>query len=389
VGRAQAQLRAGTLNPPFLMVGFVRTSTHPTLAPRYPASKIDERRSEGAIRQGGNCMTNSELIKQLFLSFNNKDNDAFVQTAREYIEREKRKKHTIVAKELEKALYQSAHVSSSQRRFKQTLPIPRDTEKGFPLLEIQHFEQNFDNLILSSDTKAQLERIIREFKDADILATYNLSYKKKILLCGKPGTGKTFSAQIISSVLNIPLVYIRFDAIISSYLGETAGNLRKVFDFIENDIWIVLFDEFDIIGKNRDDNHEHGEIKRVVNNFLQMLDNFKGDSILFAATNHQNMLDSAIWRRFDAVIYYELPDEATRKQLFERYLRPMKRDINLSKAAQDSQGLSPADIKMITVEAMKTAIIDARNALTMDDLERAIEQFIRREKVKFHRQENE
>ena len=331
-------------------------------------------------------MTNSELIKQLFLSFNNKDNEAFVQAAREYIEREKRKKHTIVAKELEKALYQTTGIADSQRRFKQNLPIPRDTEKGFPLLEIQHFELDFDDLILSQETKGQLERIIREFKDADILATYNLNYKKKILLCGKPGTGKTFSVQIISSVLNIPLVYIRFDAIISSYLGETAGNLRKVFDFIENGTWIVLFDEFDIIGKNRDDNHEHGEIKRVVNNFLQMLDNFKGDSILFAATNHQNMLDSAIWRRFDAVIGYELPDETTRKHLFERYLRPIKRDkkINIDKAAKISQGLSPADIKMISIEAMKSAIIDARNSLTMDDLETEIKHFIRREKIKQH-----
>lgn len=329
-------------------------------------------------------MTNSELIKQLFLSFNNNDNEAFVQTAREYIEREKRKKHTIVAKELEKALYQTTGISDSQRRFKQSPPIPRDTEKGFPLLEIQHFEQNFDSLLLSQETKAQLERIVREFKDVDILATYNLDYKKKVLLCGKPGTGKTFSVQIISSVLNIPMVYIRFDAIISSYLGETAGNLRKVFDFIENDTWIVLFDEFDIIAKDRDDSHEHGEIKRVVNNFLQMLDNFKGDSILFAATNHQNMLDSAIWRRFDAVIDYELPDEATRKQLFERYLRPIKRDkkINYNKAAKASQGLSPSDIEMIAIEAMKSAIIDARNSLAMDDLNIAIEQFVRREKVK-------
>jgi len=334
-------------------------------------------------------MTNSELIKQLFLSFNKKDNDAFVQAAREYIEREKRKKHTIVARELEKALYQTTGVSDGQRRFRQSLPIPRDTEKGFPLLEIQHFEHDSDSLILSRKTKAQLERIIREFKDADILATYNLAYKKKILLCGKPGTGKTFSAQIISSELNIPLVYIRFDAIISSYLGETAGNLRKVFDFIENNIWIVLFDEFDIIGKNRDDNHEHGEIKRVVNNFLQMLDNFKGDSILFAATNHQNMLDSAIWRRFDAVIDYELPNEATRKQIFERYLRPIKRDqkIDISKAAKASQGLSPADIKMIAVEAMKTAIIDERSSLAENDLESAIEQFIRREKVRHGRED--
>ena len=328
-------------------------------------------------------MTNSELVKQLFLSFNSKDNDGFLEVAREYIDREKRKKHTIVAKELEKALYQSGVISSGQKRFKQNLPIPRDMEKGFPLLEIQYHEQNFDSLLLSPDTMGQLERVIREFKDADILATYNLTYKKKILLCGKPGTGKTFSAQIISCALNIPLVYIRFDAIISSYLGETAGNLRKVFDFIENGTWIVLFDEFDIIGKNRDDIHEHGEIKRVVNNFLQMLDNFKGSSILLAATNHQNMLDSAIWRRFDAVIGYELPDEATRKLLFEQYLRPIRKDkeINLNAAAKNSEGLSPADIQMIAVEAMKTAIIDARSILSANDLGSAIKQFLHREEV--------
>jgi len=121
-------------------------------------------------------MTTSELIKQLFLSFSNKDNESFELAAREYIEREKRKKHTLVAKELEKALYNTNGAPASQRRFKDTLPIPRDTEKGFPLLEMQHFDKSFDSLILSKVIKGQLERIIREFKDADILATYNLQY---------------------------------------------------------------------------------------------------------------------------------------------------------------------------------------------------------------------
>lgn len=262
--------------------------------------------------------------------------------------------------------------------------LPRDTEKGFPLLEIQQFDKNIDSLIVVNEIKDQLEQIIMEFKGSDILATYNLQNKKKILLCGKPGTGKTFSAQIISSVLSIPLVYVRFDAIISSYLGETATNLRKVFDYIESNTWIVLFDEFDIIGKNRDDSHEHGEIKRVVNNFLQMLDNFKGDSIILAATNHQNMLDPAIWRRFDEVIYYELPDENTRQQLFDSYLKPIKRDadIDTTKAAGMTAGFSPADIKMVTEEAMKTAIINSKSHLGQNELIRAIEKFIRREKVR-------
>jgi len=329
-------------------------------------------------------MTTSELIKNLFRAFNNKDDEYFEQVGREYIEREKRKKHNIVAKELEKALYSERNTPVSQKRYRGNLPIPRDTEKGFPLLEIQHYEKSFDSLILSKETKDQLEQIIREFKDADILATYNLQYKKKILLCGKPGTGKTFSAQIISSILNIPLVYIRFDAIISSYLGETAGNLRKVFNYIENGTWVVLFDEFDIIGKNRDDYHEHGEIKRVVNNFLQMLDNLKGDSIILAATNHQNILDPAIWRRFDDVVYFELPDSKTRQQLFKLYMEPIKRepDIDILKATNKTEGFSPADIKMVTEEAMKTAIIDSRNCLSMVDIESAVNNFIRREKVK-------
>ncbi len=329
-------------------------------------------------------MTTSEIIKRLFLSFNNKDFKSFEDAAREYIEREKRKKHNIVAKDLEKALFNTGGIPDSQKRYKNNMPIPRDTEKGFPLLEIQHYDINFDSIIISKDTKEQLEQIIKEFKDADILSTYNLQYKKKILLCGKPGTGKTFSAQIMSSVLHIPLVYIRFDAIISSYLGETAGNLRKVFDFIENGTWIVLFDEFDIIGKNRDDTHEHGEIKRVVNNFLQMLDNLKSDSIIFAATNHQNILDPAIWRRFDDVVYYDLPDDKNRLNLFEIYLKSIKRDadIDLNKITKLTKGLSPADIKMITEEAMKSAIINSKNTISMKEIETAIHKFIRREKVR-------
>ena len=335
-------------------------------------------------------MTTTEIIKQMFLSFSNKDNESFIVAAKEYIERERRKKHNIVVKDLEKALYQSSNNADTlQKRFKSNIPIPRDNEKGFPLLEIQHFEKDFDSLILSERTKEQLEQVIREFRDADILATYNLEYKKKILLCGQPGTGKTFSAQIISSVLHIPLVYIRFDAIISSYLGETAGNLRKIFDFIESGTWIVLFDEFDIIGKNRDDSHEHGEIKRVVNNFLQMLDNFKGESILIAATNHQNILDPAIWRRFDDVLYYDLPNLSARKKLLEDYLRVIKRDltIDMDEVAKQTEGLSPSDIKMLTQEAIKLAIINSRNSISKDDMETAISRFIDREKIRNNKKE--
>ena len=185
-------------------------------------------------------------------------------------------------------------------------------------------------------------------------------------------------------MLNIPLVFIRFDSIISSYLGETASNLRKVFDFIEQETWVVLFDEFDIIGKNRDDIHEHGEIKRVVNNFLQMMDNFDGNSLIFAATNHQYLLDPAIWRRFDDILFYTIPDENTRKKLFEIFLKPLKRenDISLETVIKKSDGLSPSDIKMIATEAMKLSIIESRNNITEKDLLTALNRFLSREKLR-------
>lgn len=331
-------------------------------------------------------MTPNDLIKQLLLSFNSNDKEAFLSTAREYIEREKRMKHTQVAKELEKALFDKNGNGSAfaERRFKSEMPIPRDSEKGFPLLEIKSYEECYENLIISEELKTQLDQIIKEFKDSDILATYNLTHKKKILLCGKPGTGKTYTAQIVSSLLNIPLIYIRFDSIISSYLGETASNLRKVFDYIEQGTWIVLFDEFDIIGKNRDDIHEHGEIKRVVNNFLQMMDNFNGNSLLFAATNHQYLLDPAIWRRFDDVLFYDMPNESTRIKLYERFLKTLKRDagIDLVGISKKSEGLSPSDIKMVAIEAMKLSIIDSRNTLTQNDISISLNRFLNREKLR-------
>ena len=328
-------------------------------------------------------MKNIEIIKMLFSSFNNKDDKSFMLAAEEFIKREKRLKHNVAAKDLEQILYDSNHVNSN-KRFKSTLPVPRDNDKGFPLLEIHQYEEDFNKLILSLNSKEQLEQIIKEYKDSDILASYNLKHKNKILFCGKPGTGKTYSARLLSSVFQLPLIYIRFDAIISSYLGETAGNLRKVFDFIENGEWIILFDEVDIIGKNRDDSHEHGEIKRVVNNFLQMLDSYNGKNILIAATNHQNILDSAIWRRFDEVVYFNLPTKALRKKLIIQYLKPIKKekDINIEMIADKTNHLSPSDIKMIVEDAMKIVILEDRELITENDLLMSVKKFQLREKVR-------
>ena len=130
-----------------------------------------------------------------------------------------------------------------------------------------------------------------------------------------PGCGRTVSAEAIAAELYLPLALVRFDAVVSSYLGETAANLRKVFDFARSRPMVVLFDEFDAIGKDRASLEEHGEIKRVVNSFLQILDGFRSDTVAIAATNHQGLLDPALWRRFDEIVFFDMPCAAAIEDL--------------------------------------------------------------------------
>ncbi len=329
----------------------------------------------------------NELLKKLFQSYVENDKEKFIEIANEVITEEERKKHHLLAKDLKKIIFSQKQNkfqlnNAISNRYKTNIPIPRDVEKGFPLLEIKDNYFNFEDVILHVELKNKLEFIVEEFKSREILATYGLKPKQKLLFCGPPGTGKTLTSQVISSVLDFPLVYVRFDSIVSSFLGETATNLRKIFDFIEQGEWVVLFDEFDIIGKKRDDPYEHGEIKRVVNNFMQMLDNYTGKSLLIAATNHQYLLDSAIWRRFDDILFFDIPDSNLREQLFKKYLRVLKKssDIDLSNLSIATDGFSPSDIAQVCEEALRRDIVTNKFEITYEDILWAInEQKTRKE----------
>lgn len=261
--------------------------------------------------------------------------------------------------------------------------IPTESEKGFPLLHLSNEYYNFDDLIISNDIQERIEYLISENQNSKRLLSFGLKPKQKILLCGPPGTGKTLSSKIISSVIGYPFVYVMFDSIISSFLGQTASNLRKIFNFIENGKYVVLFDEFDIIGKKRDDPQEHGEIKRIVNNFMQMLDNYNGDSIIIAATNHQHLLDAAIWRRFNEVLLFDLPNASQRKKLFEKYLGVLKTtpDLNLTTLVKKTSKYSAAEIATICEDALRRNIIFGKSDITNDDLEWALKEQKRRKSI--------
>jgi len=315
----------------------------------------------------------SERLIKLFESFVKKDNELFYKIAWEIIEEEKKKKHHLLADRLKRILTENS-TSLNINHYQKIPPIPRDNEKGFRLLDVKKFFLNWDDVVLAKGTEEVLKQIVNELEKEEILATYGLKPKHKILFYGPPGTGKTLTAKVLSSIIGFPLVFVRFESVISSYLGETASNLRKIFDFIEKGKWVVLFDEFDIIGKQRDDPTEHGEIKRVVNNFMLMLENYEGDSVIIAATNHPQLLDIGVWRRFDEIVYFDMPDKERRKKIFEKYLKVLKRDknIDLDKISEETEGFSGSDIEQVCIDALRKTIVDGKEYIDLSKLKEAI-----------------
>jgi len=237
--------------------------------------------------------------------------------------------------------------------------VPSDSEKGFPLLRLTREACTLDDLVVEEETGELLSLIVDENRQFGRLVSYGLAPRQKVLLCGPPGTGKTMTARALSSALGRPLAHVSFDAVMSSFLGQTSTNLRKIFDFLENGEYVALFDEFDIVGKRRDDEQEHGEIKRVVNNFMQMADAYRGSSLLVATTNHEHMLDTALWRRFDEIVMYGLPDERARERLFSKYLGALRKsgEMGIGGLAASTDGYSAADIAQVCENALRRAVL--------------------------------
>jgi SpoVK/Ycf46/Vps4 family AAA+-type ATPase len=224
---------------------------------------------------------------------------------------------------------------------------------------------------LANSTRKLLDRIVEENRRSQLIRSFGLWPIRKVLFWGPPGCGKTIAAEAIARELYLPLAIVRFDAVISSYLGETSANLRKVFDFARQRAMVVLFDEFDAIGKMREDRDEHGELKRVVNAFLQMMDGFRADGVMIAATNHERLLDSALWRRFDEVVNFPRPDRGQVEELVTRNLRQMHvaSNVSMKSATVRMRGMAHADIERIVVNAIKSTIISGDGEITADTMQ--------------------
>ena len=325
-------------------------------------------------------MARADLLKQLFRAYRDNDRHSFMEVAHSIADEERKKHHGILANELLRILNNGV-VAASPSLLGPVQPPPKDQEKKTPLLEVRQPDRYSRQLVLDSGINQQLLRVMREFREWDILEANGLQPSHKLLFCGPPGCGKTVTAEVIATELGLPLVYIRFDSVVSSLLGETASNLRKVFEYIRQDTWVVLFDEFDAIGRSRDDVTEHGEIKRVVNSFLQMLDNFHGRSLLIAATNFEQVLDPALWRRFDEVVRFERPTGAQIEELMQKKLSPVRNPrVSFKRYVKQLVGSTFGDVERITTDILKTCALEGRSRLRSEDVKMAMEShFFRRQ----------
>jgi SpoVK/Ycf46/Vps4 family AAA+-type ATPase len=220
-------------------------------------------------------------------------------------------------------------------------------------------------LIAPADLRQRLERILDEYRHRKKLKQHGLAPRRKILLAGPPGTGKTMTASVLSAELRLALHTILMHKLVTKFMGETSAKLRQIFDIIQEEPGVYLFDEFDAIGTQRGRENEVGEMRRVLNSFLQFIEQDTSDSMIIAATNTFDVLDTALFRRFDDVVYYDLPTQPEREELIELRLRGfMSASFGLARVAQGAEGLSHAEITRACDDAIKHVVLSRKKKVS-------------------------
>lgn len=292
-------------------------------------------------------MANSELIKKLITAHYENDSIKFRSAVLQIAAAESTAGHANLAESL-KNLAKKGNANTSIYQIK-----PADG-----LCDVVIPDNQESELVVSEDVRIRLKRILNEYRQREKLRSYGLKNRTKILLEGEPGTGKTLTATVLAGELQIPLYLVQMDKLITKFMGETSAKLRTIFEQIYSARGVYLFDEFDAIGADRSLDNEVGEMRRILNTFLKFMEDDESDSIILAATNNKKMLDNALFRRFDDVLHYTLPDESQIRRLFEMklssYYEPY---IITEKVIESAKGLSHAEITRVCEECLKNVIL--------------------------------
>lgn len=318
-------------------------------------------------------VADKNLIKLLEAHRDGNDS-AFRRAAESIIAEELTANHHGLAKDLKKALG-NGHAAKLARPADLKV-LPKDRREGEELVRLQKSAVDSTKIVLAEETSGKIRRTLEEHRKRNQLASYGYQPKAKLLFWGAPGCGKTYTAFYLAHELGLPVGVIRLNALVSSFLGDTASHLQKIFDFASSTPMVLLLDEADAIGKERDDRNEVGELKRVVNSLLQALDTFNArDSIIIAASNHQYLLDEALWRRFDDIVNFPIPREAERSLYLTRLLNGVDFAGSLTALSRRMNEFSFADIQRVVVEAVKTMILEGRGQLDAKDVAGQIQSY--------------
>ncbi len=310
------------------------------------------------------AMATAEQIKSLIKAHLNQDNEKFKTTVLQIAAYEAKRGHTTLARDI-KMLLEKSNISKTK--------IVQFNNQN-QMLIMSTPDNRIQDLIVSEEIYERIMRILNEYTNRKKLWKFGLSNRRKILLEGRPGTGKTLTASIIAYELSLPLFTIQIDKLVTKFMGETSVKLRQIFDSIESVTGVYLFDEFDAIGADRGIDNDVGEMRRILNSFLQFIEQDSSDSIIIAATNNQRMLDKALFRRFDDVLHYSLPTEQdiyrliiNKLSIFSPHFIPSKELI------ERTVSLSHAEISRICDDAIKQAILND-TSITQENLLKLVDE---------------
>lgn len=297
-------------------------------------------------------MATADQILSLIRNHLNNDDTQFRKVALQISAVEARSGHAIVARTIQELLNQKKTSLGTVRL------VSKNKDIDDLLLQVDTYD-DMTSLVLSQELKEKLDRVIKEYLKKETLSKYGLANRRKLLLYGASGTGKTMTASALAKEFNLPFFVVRTEKVVTKFMGETGQKLGRIFDFINEVPAVYLFDEFDAIGSQRGMDNEVGEQRRILNTFLQLLERDDSDSFIIAATNSIESIDKALFRRFDDVIEYKLPDREQRLALLREYLYTAK-DLDFSSAESLFDGMSHAEIKMVCSDIFKESLLNDR-----------------------------
>lgn len=314
-------------------------------------------------------MATADQLLALVRSFVAEEDEQFLAVATQVAAHEARKGHRDVARQLKGLIDKAKSKSSSPGHARRPVPIVQPKGDLANLLSASYPDEHLSDLVLDEEHRERLKRVVLEQRQRDKLEAHGLLPRHKLLLVGPPGTGKTMTARALAGELNLPLFVVRLDGLITKFMGETAAKLRLVFDAIADVRGVYLFDEFDALGAQRATDNDVGEIRRVLNSFLQFLEADSTDSLVIGATNHPEILDRALFRRFDDIIHYDIPEASEIERVIHNRLAAFETvGVDWQAVVSEARGLSHADVTRACLEAAKTAVLNDTPTVSTENL---------------------